>query len=86
MKRFLIKTTTKIIAAVSFLVIAFTLVQSPVLTNELALAQMESSDGLYIVWSSYSPVVSLIRSVLCGIGGFMLGRSILDIYKFIKTK
>lgn len=86
MKRFLIKTTTKIIAAVSFLVIAFTLVQSPVLTNEVALAQMESSDGLYIVWSSYSPVVSLIRSVLCGIGGFMLGRSILDIYKFIKTK
>lgn len=86
MKRFLIKTTTKIIVAVSFLVIAFTLVQSPVLTNEVALAQMESSDGLYIAWSSYSPVVSLIRSVLCGIGGFMLGRSILDIYKFIKTK
>ena len=86
MKRFLIKATAKIIIAVSILVIAFAFVQMPVLTNDVALAQMEQSDGLYIAWTSYSPVISLIQSVLCGIGGYLLGRSILDIYKFIKTK
>lgn len=86
MKRFLVKSTAKIIVAVTFIVIAFTLVQAPVLTNEIALTQMEPSDGVYIVWSSYTPVVSLIKSVLCGVGGYLLGRSILDIYKFIKQK
>lgn len=86
MKRFLIKATIKIIIAVSLLVIAFAVIQSPVLSNEVAMGQMESSDGLYIAWSSYSPIVSLIQSILCGISGYVLGRSILDIYKFLKTK
>lgn len=85
MKRFPVKAIVKITIAVAVLLIAITLIQSPVLTNETALSQMESSDGTYIAWSSYVAVVTLVKAVLCGISGFILGRSIFDIYKFIKN-
>lgn len=85
MKRFPIKSVVKIVIAVIAFLIAITLIQSPVLTNETALSQMDTSDGAYIAWSSCAAVVAIVKYVLCGISGFILGIYVFDIYKYIKN-
>ena len=86
-KQFIKKTArrTLIFVIVMFIVAAITQSISPVITNQMALTQMETSNELFIAMNTYNklkPVVTIIYS--CVILWFVctLGR---DTYKFVKN-
>ena len=85
-KRFIYKTTVKIIIFIIFSVIASTLLYGPVITNELALTQMENSNELYMLMESYNKLRPILTIVYGLISGVFVGTTIYDTYKFIKTK
>lgn len=77
------KTLTKLLIASSILAIASVLIQTPVMTNEVALAQMDASDVSFMAWSLYRPTMTIIRLILCVISGCILGTVAQDIYNYI---
>jgi hypothetical protein len=85
-KRFIIKTTTKIIIYVIISTIAFSLLTNPIITNELALGQMKNSNELYLLMETYNKVRPFISIIYGLITALFAGTTIHDTYKFIKTK
>ncbi len=85
-KKFIIRTGIKIaiIAIVSTIVI--TLLQTPVLTNQIALTQMENSDGLFIAMELYYKIAPIVRTIYYCIVVFIFASVAYDSYKFIKLK
>lgn len=77
------KTLTKLLIASLILAIASVLIQTPVMTNEVALAQMDASDVSFMTWSLYRPTMTIVRIILCIIGGCILGTVAQDIYNYI---
>lgn len=85
-KKFIIKTTIKVLIYSIISTIALSLLRSPIINNELALGQMENSNELYLLMDTYNrvrPFISIIYNLLTV---FFAGTVIYDIYKFIKTK
>ena len=83
MKELLMKTLTKLLIASLILAIASVLIQTPVMTNEVALAQMDASDVSFMAWSLYRPTMTIIRIILCIISGCILGTVARDIHNYI---
>lgn len=85
-KRFIIKTTIKlaIIAIVSTIIL--TLLQTPVLTNQIALTQMENSDGFFVTMELYYKIAPIVRTVYYCIVTVLFASVAYDSYKFIKSK
>ena len=83
MKKLLMKTLTKLLIASLILAIASVLIQTPVMTNEVALAQMDASDVSFMAWSLYRPTMTIIRIILCIISGGILGTVARDIHNYI---
>lgn len=85
-KKFVFKTTVKTIVFVVLSTIALSLLQSPVISNNIALGQMENSDALYVLWETYNkvrPIVSVIYSLIVL---WFVGTVGYDVYKFITQK
>lgn len=85
-KRFIIKTAIKIIIYAIISTIALSLLNSPIITNELALTQMEHSNELYLLWDTYNKVRPFISIIYGCITALFAVTTISDTYKFIKTK
>jgi hypothetical protein len=85
-KRFIIKTIAKIIIYAILSMIAFNLLTSPVITNELALGQMQNSNELYLLMETHNKVKPFISVIYGFITVLFAGTTIYDTYKFIKTK
>lgn len=85
-KRFIFKTVVKIIIFVIFSIIVSTLLYGPIITNELALTQMEQGNELYMLMESYNRLSPLLSIIYGLITTCFVGTTIYDIYKFIKTK
>ncbi len=85
-KKFIIKTTVKTIIFVVLSAIALTLLQSPTISNNIALGQMENSDALYILWETYNKIHPIIEVIYGMIVLLFVGTVGYDVYKFIKTK
>ena len=83
MKKLLMKTLTKLLIASLILFIASVLIQTPVMTNEVALAQMDASDISFMTWSLYRPAMTIVRIILCIISGCILGTVARDIHNYI---
>ena len=69
-KKFIIKTTIKILIYAIISTIALSLLTNPIITNELALGQMENSNELYLLMETYNkvrPFISIIYNycILC---------------------
>lgn len=77
------KTLTKLLIASLILAIASVLIQTPVMTNEVALAQMDASDVSFMAWSLYRPTMTIIRIILCIISGGILSTVAMDIHDYI---
>jgi hypothetical protein len=85
-KKFIVRTFVKIIICAIISTIALSLLTSPVITNEIALGQMENSNELYLLMETYNKVRPFI-SVIYGFVTVMFAATIIgDTYKFIKTK
>jgi hypothetical protein len=85
-KKFIIKTAIKIIIYAIISTIALSLLTSPIITNELALGQMEHSNELYLLMETYNKVRPFISIIYGFITVLFAGTTICDTYKLIKTK
>lgn len=85
-KKYIIKTAIKVIAFIIISTIALTLLQSPIISNEVALGQMENSNETFILMDTYNKVTPIISIIYGCITVGFIGTTIYDIYKFIKTK
>ena len=85
-KKFIIKTIVKIFVFAVISTIAFALVRSPVITNQIALGQMQNDDVAFVIMDNYNrllPIVSVAFGVITL--GF-IGDFAYDSYKFILQK
>ena len=85
-KKFIIKQIILIIVFLIVSVIVSTILDSPVITNELAMTQIENSNELYMLWEGYNnlrPVVEVIYGVFSVL---IFGSICFETVKFIKTK
>lgn len=85
-KRFIIKTITKVLIYAIISTIALSLLTSPIITNELALGQMENSNELYLLMETYNKIRPFISIIYGFVTVLFAGTTIYDIYKFTKTK
>lgn len=86
MKSLLVKVIVKVIILAIILTMAGTLLNTPILTNEVAMGQMESDNVSYMIWEQYAalrPVVSSISAVAGGLCFLWVGA---DIVKYTKEK
>ena len=86
LKKFIIRTYIKILTYAIISTIAISLLTSPIITNELAMLQMENSNELYLLMETYNKVRPFISIIYGLVTVLFVGTTIYDIYKFIKTK
>lgn len=85
-KKFIIKTAIKVFIYAIIATLAFSFLTGPIITNELALGQMENSNELYLLMESYNKIKPTI-SVIYGFVTVFFAWSIAeDTYKFIQSK
>lgn len=85
-KKFIIKTVVKIIVFSVFTTIAFSLANSPIIANNIAIGQMQNSNDLYILMDIYNKTKHYVAIIYNCITVGFAGTIIYDICKFIKTK
>lgn len=85
-KKFIIKTTVKVLIYAILSTIALSLLTNPIITNELAMGQMENSNELYLLMETYDKVKSFTSIIYGLVTAFFVGTTVHDTYKFIKTK
>lgn len=84
-KRFVRKTLTNIIMLSAMMIVLLTFVQSPTITNEIALTQMDNSNEMFILMTAYynlRPLVGVVITIVIISYIVMIAR---DICKFIKS-
>lgn len=85
-KKFIVKTSIKIVVYAIISTIALSLLTNPIITNDLALGQMQNSNELYLLMETYNktrPFISIIYGLITVLFAWT---TISDTYKFIKTK
>lgn len=85
-KKFIIRTTIKVLVFAIISTIAMTLITNPIITNELALGQMENSNELYLLMETYNKTKHFVSIIYGLITALFAGTTIYDTYKFIKNK
>ena len=85
-KRFLIKITTKVILFIAISIIAFTILKSPVITNEIALGQMTNSNDLFFTLDLFNKLKPVVNVAYGAITLFFVGSTGFNIYNFFKEK
>ena len=85
-KKFIIKTTIKILIYAIISTIALSLLTNPIINNELALGQMENSNELYLLMETCNKLRPFISIIYGLITAFFAETVIHDTYKFIKIK
>lgn len=86
-KQFVKKTIRKIVifAFLMIVITAITQSMSPIVSNNLALTQMQNSDETFVLMDTYNkirPIFSLVYSVIIVWFVYGIGR---DTYKFVKA-
>lgn len=85
-KKFISRIAIKVILFSIFTALTLSVLDSPVITNKIALGQMENSNEMYLLMEIYNK----IRPMVSIIYGFVVvqfaATTIRDICKFIQTK
>lgn len=86
-KNFAMKVAIKVIifALIMFGVAAVSQAISPVVSNELALTQMQNSNEMYILMNTYNKVRPIVTFAYTGIIILFTCTVARDIYKFVKN-
>ena len=58
---------------------------SPVISNSMALTQMQNSNEMYMLMNTYNKVRPIINLVYVFVASYFIGNISRDIYKFVKT-
>jgi hypothetical protein len=85
-KKFIIKTVVMIFVFAIISTIAMTLLQSPIITNEIALGQMQNDNTAFVIMDNYNKILPIITSAYGCITLGFVGKIAYDTYKFIKQK
>ena len=85
-RKFMLRLVIKIITFAIITTIIFTMLSSPIITNDIAMGQMENSDELYLIMEAYNKTSHFISIIYGCVTVFFAGTIIHDIYKFIQTK
>lgn len=87
LKKFITKTIMKVIVFMFAMIIIGSIMQSmsPVISNEMALTQMENSNEMYILMNTYNKVRPIANAVYSGIIIFFVYTIGRDTYKFTKN-
>ena len=78
-KKLIIKTAVKVLIFAIFSTIVLNMLNGPIITNELALLQMEHSNGLYLMMDTYNRVRPFISFIYCFITVLFAANNIYDI-------
>lgn len=86
--KFIIKTASKIIIFAFLMIVAAAIMSSlsPVVSNEIALGQMQNSDEAFILMNTYNKVRPVISAVFTGITIWFTCTIVRDTYKFFKNQ
>ena len=84
-KRFITKILTRLILFTALMIVVMAMVESPILTNEVALGQMENSSEAFMLMGMFFSFRNLVK-VIVWLIALLFGATIIrDIYKFIKS-
>ena len=86
-KKFITKTVKKCIlfAVIMFIIAGLMQPVGVVISNELALTQMENSNEMFVIMNTYNKVRSIVSVAFAGITLWFTSTVARDIYKFVKT-
>lgn len=86
--KFIFKMATRIIAFAFLMIIVSAVIQSlsPVVSNEIALGQMQNSDEAFVLMNAYNKVRPIISAVFAGITIWFTCTIVRDTYKFFKNQ
>lgn len=85
-KKFIIKIVINAVALIVFTLITFLIFENTVITNDIALGQMNNSNEAYILMEYYNRIRTIASSVYGGICAYIAGITIYDIYNFVNNK
>ena len=86
-KRFITKIARRIVwFACLMILVSVAQSMSPIVSNEMALGQMQNSNEAFILMDTYNKVRPVITVVYSGIIIWFTSTIARDIYKFVKTK
>lgn len=85
-KKFAIKITINVITLIILTVIMLLVFENTVVTNDIALGQMNNSDEAYLLMEYYNRVRTIVSTAYGCISGIIVGATIYYIYNFIKNK
>lgn len=78
-----IKITARIIIFIAISIIVSVFLNSPIISNELALTQMQNSNELYLTIEAYNKIRPVISVMYGCIIALFAGAAIYDIYQLI---
>lgn len=86
-KKFITKTAVKIVIFAVILILVTSLLQSisPIMSNQIALGQMQNSDEAFVFMNTYNKIRPIANIGLTVIGVLFAGTIARDTYKFIKS-
>ncbi len=86
--KFIFKMATKIITFTFLMIVVAAITQSidPIVSNEMALTQMQNSNELFVFMSTYNKVKAIINVVFTIIIIWFTGTIARDTYKFFKNQ
>lgn len=86
-KQFIKKMITKIVVFVFIMIVITSITQSvsPVISNEMALTQMQNSNEMFVMMNTYNKIKPLVGVAYFGITALFTYTIVRDIYKFFKT-
>lgn len=86
-KKFVVKTVKKCVlfAVMMFIIAGLMKPVDVVISNELALTQMQHSNEMYILMDTYNKVRSIVSVAFAGVTLWFTSTIARDIYKFVKT-
>ena len=83
-KKFIIKIVINAVALIVFTLITFLVFENTIITNDIALGQMNNSDEAYLLMEYYNRIRTIVSSIYGGICVYIAGITIYDIYNFYK--
>lgn len=85
-KKFIITTVVNVLIYAIISTVVLSLLTNHIITNELALGQMQNSNEPYLLMVVYNKIRPFITIIYGLITALFVGVTICDTYKFIKTK
>lgn len=86
-KKFVIKIIRKCVVFALLMIVVAAIGQSvsPIVSNQVALGQMQNSDEMYVLMNTYNKIRPIVSFAFAGIILLFTGTIARDIYKFVKT-